>query len=75
MSCESQPHKGYITSKLNSMTVPVLTSLDLYLIFSFHILISPVHPTRFFSCFFPGFLTIYILFSFFISPPYSGSEV
>ena len=39
--------KGYLTSKFNSKTVPVLPSLNLSLIFPFHLLPSPVHPTEF----------------------------
>ena len=54
--CENQPHKGHLTSKLNSKTVPVLPSLKYSRIFPFHLLPSPVHPTRFSSCFFPGCL-------------------
>ena len=33
------------------------------LIFPFHLLPTPVHPTRFSFCFFPGFLAIFILSS------------
>ena len=58
---ESQPHKVDLTSKLNSKTVPVLLSLDPSLIFPFHLLPFPVHPTGFSICFFPGFLAIFIL--------------
>ena len=36
-------------NKLNSMTVPVLPSLDPSLIFPFHLLPSPVHPAGFSS--------------------------
>ena len=61
--CQSQPHKGHLTSKLNSKTVPVLLSLDPSLIFPFHLLPSPVHPTGFSFCFFPGFLVIFIILS------------
>ena len=49
------------TSKLNSKPVIVLLSRDLSLIFPFHILPSPVHPTGFSFCFFPDFLAIFIL--------------
>ena len=52
-----------VTSKLNSKTVPVLPSLDLFLIFPFHFLAFPVHPTGFSVCFFTGFLAIFILLS------------
>ena len=57
------PHKGHLTSKLNSKKVPVLSSLDPFLIFPFHLLPSPVHPTEFSFCFFPDFLSIVILLS------------
>ena len=58
--CESQPHKGYyLTFKLNSMTVAVFPSL----IFPFHFPPSPVYPTVFSICFFPGFIAIFILLS------------
>ena len=39
------------TSKLNYKTIPVLPSLDHSLIFPFHIIFSPVHPTGFYHCF------------------------
>ena len=39
-----------------SKTVPVLPSF----IFPFHLLPSPVNPTAFSFCFFPGFLAIFI---------------
>ena len=45
----------------NSRTVPVLPSLHLSHIFPFHLLPSPVHPTRFFFYIVPGFLAIFIL--------------
>ena len=41
----------------------ILPFLDPSLIFPFHILPSPVHPTGFSFCFFPGFLAIFILLS------------
>ena len=53
----------FLISKLNSKTVPVLPSLGPSLIFSFHLFPSPVYPTGFFFCFFPGFLAIFILIS------------
>ena len=53
-------HKDHLTSKLNSKTVPVLPSLDPSLIFPFLLIPSPVHPTGFSFCFFPGFLAILI---------------
>ena len=45
------------------MTVTVLPSLDPSLIFAFHLLPSTVQPTGFCSCFFPGFLAIFISLS------------
>ena len=48
--CESQPYKGHLTSKLNSKTVPVLHSIEISLIFPFHLSPSPVHLTGF--CFY-----------------------
>ena len=51
----------HLTSKLNSKMVSVLPSLDPSLIFIFNVLPSPVHPTGFFFCFFPGLLSIFIL--------------
>jgi len=59
VTSQGSPHKGHLTYKLNSKTVPVIPSL----IFPFHILPYPVHPTGFFFCFFPGLLTIFILLS------------
>ena len=52
-----------LPSKLKSKTVPVLPSLDPSRIFHFRLLPSPVHLTGFFFCFFPGFLTIFVLLS------------
>ena len=49
--CESQPHKGPLTSKLNSKTIPVLPTLKLSFIFPFNLLPSPVHLTGFSFCF------------------------
>ena len=43
--------------------VLVLHSLDHTLIFPSHLIPSPVHPTGFSFCFFPGFLAIFIMFS------------
>jgi len=57
------PHSCFLTSKLNSKTIPVLPSLDPSLIFPFHLLPSPVHPTGFSFCFFPAFVAIFILLS------------
>ena len=54
---------NFINSKLNSNMVPVLSSLDPSLIFPFHLLPSPVYPTGYSFCFFPGLLPIYILLS------------
>ena len=51
--------KGHLTSKQNSMTVPVLLSL----IFPFILSPSPGHPTGFSFCIFSGFLAIFILLS------------
>ena len=51
--------KGHLTSKLNSKTIPVIPSF----IFPFHLLPSPVHPSIFSFCFFPGCLAIFILLS------------
>ena len=45
-----------ITFELNAKTVPVLPSLDPSLMFPFHLLPSPVHPTGFSFCFFPGMI-------------------
>ena len=53
----------FVTSKLNSKTIPVLPSLSPFLIFPFYLLPSPVHPTRFSLCFFPDFLVIFIFSS------------
>ena len=71
--CESQPHKGHLTSKLKYKWFPSIL-LCTHLIFPFHILPSPVYPTGFSFCFFPGFLTIFtltVIFSIFRSrdPP------
>ena len=55
--------KGHLTSNLNSKTVPVLSSLNPSLIFPFHHLPSPVHPTGFTFRVFPGFLVIFTLSS------------
>ena len=52
-----------VSLQLSFKTVPVLPSLHHSLIFPFHLLPSPVHPTGFFFCFFPGFLVIYTLLS------------
>ena len=49
--CESQPHKGPLTSKLNSKTIPALPTLELSFIFPFNLLPSPVHLTGFSFCF------------------------
>ena len=38
VSDHRQPHKGHLTSKLNSKTVPVLPFLDPSHIFPFHLL-------------------------------------
>ena len=50
-------------SKLNSKTVPVLPSVNHFLIISFHLLPSPVHPIGFSFRFFPDLLAIFILSS------------
>ena len=42
-------------------TAPVLPSLHLSLIFPFYLLPSPVHPTGFSFCIFPGLLAIFTL--------------
>ena len=47
------PHKGNLTSKLNSKTVPVLPSLEPFFIFPFRLLPSPVYHTGFSFFFFP----------------------
>ena len=60
---KSQPHKGHFTYKISSKTVPILPFLDPSLIFPFHLLPSPVHPTGFSFCFFTGFLAIFISLS------------
>ena len=52
-------NKVHLTSK----TVPVLPSLDPSLMYPFHLLPSPVHPTGFLFYIFPGFLAIFILLS------------
>ena len=56
-------HKGHLTAKFNSKTVPVLPSFDPSLLYPFHLSPSPVHPIGFSFCLFPGFLDIFILFS------------
>jgi len=61
--CESQPHKARLTSKLNYRRFPSYL-LCTFLLFPFHLLPSPVHPTGFSFCFFSGFLAIFILFPF-----------
>ena len=63
VGCESQSHKGPPTSKLNSETVSVLPFLHPFLIFLFHLLPSPVHPTGFSFYFLPSLLAIFILLS------------
>ena len=60
--CESQPHKGHLGSKLNSKTVSVLPTSDPSHVFPIHLRPFPVHPTGLSFCFFPGFLTIFVLF-------------
>ena len=55
--------KGYLISKINYNTVPVLPNLNPFLIFPFNLLPSPLHPTGFFFYFFPGFPAIYIFLS------------
>ena len=52
-----------LTSKFKFKTVLFLPSLDPSLIFPFHLLSSPVHPTGFSVYIFPGFLDIFILLS------------
>ena len=59
MDANGGTHKGLLIAKLNSKTVPVFS----FLIFPFHLLPSPVHPTGFSFCFFPGFLAIFIVVS------------
>ena len=57
---ESQPHKDHLTSKLKYMRFPSYLLCAL-LLFHFHLLPFPVHPTGFSFCFFPGFLIIFTL--------------
>ena len=59
---ESQPHKGHLTSKLKYRRFSFYLLCTL-LLFAFHLLPSPVHPTGFSFYFFPGFLAIFTLLS------------
>ena len=59
---ESQLHEGHLTSKLKYKRFPSYL-LCTFLLFSFHLLPSPMHPIRFSFCFFPGFLAIFMLLS------------
>ena len=52
------PLQTFLTSKLNSKTVPVLPSLNPFLIF--HLLLYPEHLTVFSFHIFPGVLAIFI---------------
>ena len=61
-NCKSQPQKGYVSSKIKYRRFPSYLLYTL-LLFPFHLLPSPVHPTGFSFCFFPGFLAIFILLS------------
>ena len=54
--------KGRFTSKIKYRRFPSYLLCTL-LLFSFHLLPSPVHPTVFSFCFFSGFLAIFILLS------------
>ena len=61
---ESQPHKGHLTSKPNYTGGFRLTfSVPFYYITFSSFTNSPVHPTWFSFCFFPGFLAILTLLS------------
>ena len=60
--CESQPHKGHLTSKPNYRQFPSYL-LCTPLLIPFHLLPSPVYPTGFSFCFFPGFVAIFTLLS------------
>ena len=51
----------FLTSKLNSKTVPVLPSLDPSLIFPFVLIPFPVYLTGFSFYIFPGYFAIFIL--------------
>ena len=59
----SQPHKGHLTSKPHLYRRFPFYLFCTLLLFPFHLLPSPVHPTRFSFCFFPGFLAIFTLLS------------
>ena len=59
-SCESQPHKGHLTSILNYRWFPSYLPCTLIL-FPFHLLPFAAHPTWFFFSFFPCFPAIFIL--------------
>ena len=59
---KSQPHEGHLTTKLNYRRFPSHL-LCTFLLFSFHLLPSLVHPAGFSFCFFRGFLVVFILFS------------
>ena len=62
LPCESQPHKGHLASKLKYRRFPSYL-LSTLLLFPFHLLPSPVHPTGFSFWFFPGFLAMFTLMS------------
>ena len=59
--CESQPHKGHLTSKLKNRLKLRSYLLCNLLLVPFHLLPSPVYPTGLSSCFIPGFLAIFTL--------------
>ena len=58
----SQPHKGHLAFKLKYRWFPSYLLCTL-LLFTFHLLPSPMHPTGFSFCFFPGFLAVFTLLS------------
>ena len=55
------PRSQYLTYKLKYRRLPFY--LCTLLLFPFHLLPYPVHPTEFSFCFFPGFLVIFTLLS------------
>ena len=59
---ESQPHNGHLTFKLKYRRIPSYLLCTL-LLYPFHLLPSPLHPTGFSFSFFLGFLAIFILLS------------
>ena len=62
VSAWNQSRKAHLTSKLKYRRSPSYLLCTL-LLFPFNFLPSPVYPTGFYFCFFPGFLTIFALMS------------